>query len=52
MVLQGKEDNLYKSMYELQKLTIIYNFRIFTTKTKVNGFSREISSSIKNNVSQ
>jgi hypothetical protein len=35
VILQENEDNLRESMYELQKLSNIYNFKISTTKTKV-----------------
>jgi hypothetical protein len=38
VILQENEDNLQKSMYELQKLSNIYNFKISTTKTKVMTF--------------
>jgi hypothetical protein len=35
VIIQEKEDNLKKSMYEQQKLSNIYNFKTATTKTKV-----------------
>jgi hypothetical protein len=38
VILQENEDNLQKSMHELQKLNNIYNFKISTTKTKVMAF--------------
>jgi CRISPR-associated protein Cas8b1/Cst1 subtype I-B len=32
------QDNVQKNMYELQKLSNIYNFKVSTTKTKVMAF--------------
>jgi hypothetical protein len=38
VILQENKENLQKRMYELKKISNIYNFKIYTTKTKVMAF--------------